>query len=299
MPEAIDRFVSDGASVAMGLALEALIPFAAGHEIIRQRKRRLTLIGPISDTLFDQLIGAGCVDAVVAAWIGNVSAGLGYNYRRAAEHGVPNALRIEDHSNFTIALGLLAGALGIPFLPARTLLGSDIARGNPRLTQAPSPLGDEPLLYVGAIVPDVAVLHVQRADDRGGCHAWGNLGVSEEAALAAKHVIVVAEEIVDRAVITSDPNRVLVPPQRVSAVVLEPGGAHPSPVQGYYGRDHEFYREYHARTKTVEDDEAWRERWIRGVPGRAAYLRELGDDRWDSLAVKGERFAADVNYSAT
>jgi glutaconate CoA-transferase subunit A len=299
MPEAIDRFVSDGASVAMGLALEALIPFAAGHEIIRQRKRRLTLIGPISDTLFDQLIGAGCVDAVVAAWIGNVSAGLGYNYRRAAEHGVPNALRIEDHSNFTIALGLLAGALGIPFLPARTLLGSDIARGNPRLTQAPSPVGDERLLYVGAIVPDVAVLHVQRADDRGGCHVWGNLGVSEEAALAAKHVIVVAEEIVDRAVITSDPNRVLVPPQRVSAVVLEPGGAHPSPVQGYYGRDHEFYREYHAQTKTVEDDKAWRERWIRGVPDRAAYLRELGDDRWELLAVKGERFAADVNYSAT
>lgn len=299
MPEAIERFVSDGASVAMGLALEALIPFAAGHEIVRQGKRRLTLIGPISDTLFDQLIGAGCVDAVVAAWIGNVSAGLGYNYRRAAEHGVPNAIRIEDHSNFTIALGLLAGALGVPFVPSRTLLGTDVARDNPRLREALSPLHADRLLYVSAIVPDVAILHVQRADDRGGCHAWGNLGVSEEAALAAKHVIVVAEEIVDHSVIASDPNRVLVPPQRVSAVVREPGGAHPSPVQGCYGRDHEFYREYHAQTKSVQDDEAWRHRWIRGLPDRAAYLRELGKDRWGSLAVKDERLAADVNYSAT
>jgi len=299
MPEAIDRFVSDGESVAMGLALEALIPFAAGHEIIRQRKRRLTLIGPISDTLFDQLIGAGCVDAVVAAWIGNVSAGLGYNYRRAAEKGVPNALRIEDHSNFTIALGLLAGAWGTPFIPARTLLGSDIARANPRLRPAASPFDDEKLLYVSAIVPDVAILHVQRADDRGGCHAWGNLGVSEEAALASKRVIIVAEQIVDRATITSDPNRVLVPPQRVSAVVCEPGGAHPSPVQGHYGRDHDFYREYHEGTKTPQDDAAWRDRWIHGVSGRAAYLGALGEERWRSLAVKASRLAADVNYSAT
>jgi glutaconate CoA-transferase subunit A len=179
------------------------------------------------------------------------------------------------------------------------LLGTDVARGNPRLREAPSPVGDDRLLYVGAIVPDVAVLHVQRADDRGGCHAWGNLGVSEEAALAAKHLIVVAEEIVERAAITSDPNRVLVPPHRVSAVVREPGGAHPSPVQGYYGRDHDFFREYHAQTKSVEDDAAWRERWIRGVPDRAAYLQELGEERWASLAVKDELFAADVNYSAT
>src|SRR5215469_18945280 len=123
MREAISRFVSDGDSIAMGLALEALIPFAAGHEIIRQNRRDLTLIGPISDILFDQLIGAGCVNTVIAAWVGNVSAGLGYNYRRAAEDGVPHKIRIEDHSNFTIALGLLAGGIGAPFIPAHTLLG--------------------------------------------------------------------------------------------------------------------------------------------------------------------------------
>lgn len=299
MPEAIARFVSDGFSVAMGLALEALIPFAAGHEIIRQKKRDLTLIGPISDVLFDQLIGAGCVERVVAAWAGNVSAGLGHAYRRAAEAGVPRKIEIVDHSNFTIALGLLAGALGVPYLPAKTLLGTDLLRTNKQFQTGISPFGGEPLLHVPALVPDVTILHVQRADEHGGSHAWGNLGVSEDGALAAKRVIVVAEEIVDRAVIESDPNRVIVPPHRVSAVVCERGGAHPSPVQSCYGRDHEFFHEYHAQTKTESDFNAWRTRWIDGVSGRSAYLDLLGDARWRSLAVRHERLAAPVNYSAS
>lgn len=298
MSDAIDRFVSDGVSVAMGLALEALIPFAAGHEIIRRKKRRLTAIGPISDILFDQLIGAGCVERVRAAWAGNVSAGLGYNYRRAAELGLPNSIEIEDYSNFTIALGLLGGAMGVPYLPTRSLLGSDIARGNKAFKEGVSPFGGEALLFVPAIAPDVAILNVQRADSSGGCHAWGNLGVSEEAALAASQVIIICEELVDRSVIKSDPNRVLVPPHRVSAVVCEPGGAHPSPVQGYYRRDHDFYHEYHAQTKTVESYAAWRARWIDGLDGRASYLEQLGRPRWSSLAVREKRLAAPVNYSA-
>ena len=299
MSEATDRFVSDGVSVALGLALEALIPFAAGHEIIRQKKKRLTLIGPISDILFDQLIGAGCVASVRAAWVGNVSAGLGHNYRRAAEQGIPHHIAIEDHSNFTIALGLLAGGMGVPFLPTRSLLGTDFARTNATFKFGVSPFGGEPLLFVPAIVPDVAVVHVQRADEFGGCHAWGNLGVSEEAALGSRHVILIAEEIVDRSVIRSDPNRVLVPPPRVSAVVCEPGGAHPSPVQGRYGRDHEFYHEYHARTKTADGFDAWRREWIDGVADRSAYLARLGTDRWTALSVKHELLAAPVNYSAS
>jgi glutaconate CoA-transferase, subunit A len=300
MREAISRFTSDGDSIAMGLALEALIPFAAGHEIIRQRRRGLTLIGPISDILFDQLIGAGCVKRVVAAWIGNVSAGLGYNYRRAAEDGLPHPIEIVDHSNFTIALGLTAGALGVPYLPARTLLGSDIARADDGpFKYGASPFGGERLLHVSAIVPDVTILHVQRASDDGGCHAWGNLGVSAEAALAGRRVIVIAEEIVDRSVITSDPNRVLVPPHRVSAVVHEPGGAHPSSVQGYYGRDHAFYGEYHSATKTAAGSDAWFERWVRGVDGRARFLELLGARRWNELAVRNTHLAAPVNYSAT
>jgi glutaconate CoA-transferase, subunit A len=299
MREAISRLVGDGDAVAMGLALEALIPFAAGHEIVRQNRRGLTLIGPISDILFDQLIGAGCVERVIAAWIGNVSAGLGYNYRRAAEDGVPHPLEIVDHSNFTISLGLQAGALGVPYLPARTLLGSDIARENGPFKRGVSPFGDEQLLFVPAIVPDVTILHVQRASADGGCHAWGNLGVSAEGGLAGSRVIVVAEEIVDRSVITSDPNRVLVPPHRVSAVVHEPGGAHPSSVQGYYGRDHAFYGEYHAATKTAAASGEWLGRWVRGVASRAEFLDALGADRWRALAVTGSKPAALVNYSAT
>ena len=246
-----------------------------------------------------EIVSRATILLPIAAWIGNVSAGLGYNYRRAAEDGVPHPLEIVDHSNFTISLGLTAGALGVPYLPARTLLGSDLARDGGPFKHGSSPFGGERLLYVPAIVPDVTILHVQRASEDGGCHAWGNLGVSAEAALAGKRVILVAEEIVDRAVITSDPNRVLVPPHRVTAVVHEPGGAHPSSVQGYYGRDHAFYTEYHIATKTAAGSDAWLERWVRGVDGRKQFIGLLGADRWRSLAVREIKPAAPVNYSAT
>src|SRR5438067_12380986 len=133
MREAVERFVPDGSSVVMGACLEPLIPFAAGHEMIRQSRRDLTLIGPISDSLFDQMIGAGCVARVVAAWVGNVSEGLGHCYRRAAEQGLPRSLEIRDHSNFSISQALWAAAWNAPFLATRTLLGSDIPAGNPGL----------------------------------------------------------------------------------------------------------------------------------------------------------------------
>src|SRR5437764_8957840 len=126
MAEAIARYVPDGSSVAISLAFEQLIPFAAAHEIIRQQRRNLTLIGPISDILFDQLIGAGCVEKITAAWAGNVSEGLGYCYRRAVEKSIPRAITIEEHSNFTVALALLAGAVGSPYVPTRSTLGSDL-----------------------------------------------------------------------------------------------------------------------------------------------------------------------------
>src|SRR2546426_7240592 len=144
MSEAIARYVPDGASVAMSLALEPLIPYAAGHEIIRQQRRNLTLIGPISDILFDQLIGAGCVETVKAAWVGNVSEGLAHCYRRAVEQSIPRAIVTEEHSNFTIGLALLAASLGVPYIPTRSLLGSDIPRRNPTFRQQESPLDGTP-----------------------------------------------------------------------------------------------------------------------------------------------------------
>src|SRR5207247_6696180 len=140
LAEAIAQHVPDGVSVALGMALESLVPFAAGHELIRHGRRELELIGPISDMLFDQLIGAGCVRRVTAAWVGNVSAGLGHNYRRAVEHGIPRSLELEEHSNFSVGLGLLAAAMGVRYLPAYTLLGSALARFTPRLRPAPDRL---------------------------------------------------------------------------------------------------------------------------------------------------------------
>jgi glutaconate CoA-transferase, subunit A len=296
MREAVARFVPDGASLAMSCALEPLIPFAAGHEIIRQGRRDLTLIGPISDILFDQLIGAGCVARIMAAWAGNVSEGLGHNYRRAAEQGQPRSIAITDHSNYSIAVALQAAALGVPYIPIRSLLGSDIARDNPGMRPAPSPLNGSPTLLVTAVQPDVAILHVQRADALGRAHAWGGLGICEEAALAAKGVIYVAEEIVAPEVILSDPNRVLAPGFKTLAVVHEPGGAHPSPVQGYYNRDHAAFAEYHKATRTAEGFAEWLRAWVLDLPDRAAYLAKLGADRWQALALKEHRFAAPVDY---
>jgi glutaconate CoA-transferase, subunit A len=296
MAGAISRYVPDGSSVAMSLALEPLIPYAAGHEIMRQQRRNLTLIGPISDVLFDQLIGAGCVEKVKAAWVGNVSEGLGHCYRRAAEHGIPHPLTTEEHSNFTIGLALLAASLGSPYIPTRSVLGSDIPRQNPTFRQETSPWDGSPLLLVPALHPDVAIIHVQRSDEDGNAHLWGNLGICEEAALAARDVILVAEEIVPREVILSDPNRVLAPSFKVRAVVHEPWGAHPSPVQGYYERDHDYYREYHQRTRTLEGFQQWLDEWVLQVPARSAYITKLGERRLLDLGVKEHNYAAPVDY---
>src|SRR5947207_9680121 len=230
MAEAIDRFVPDGATVALGTSLEPLIPFAAGHELIRQRRQDLELVGPISDSLFDELIGAGCVERITAAWVGNVSEGLGHCYRRAAEKSIPRPIIIEEHTNFTVALALLAASLGSPYIPTRTTLGSNIPAHNTGFRQVQSPLDGTPLLLVPALRPDVTIIHVQRSDEVGNAHLWGNAGISEEAMLAARDVILVAEEIVAREVILSDPNRVLGPSFKVRAVVHEPWGAHPSTV---------------------------------------------------------------------
>jgi glutaconate CoA-transferase subunit A len=242
--------------------MEQMIPFAAGHEIIRQKKKNLRLIGPISDILFDQLIGAGCVKDVVAAWVGNVMMGSAYNFRRATEvenPGTPGEkLQVFNMTNFSIALALQAGALGVPFLPTRSAMGSDITKGNHFFYQIISPFEPkETLLAVRAIVPDVAIVHVQRADRHGNAHCWANFGVMVEGVRAAKRVILCAEEIVDESVIASDPNRTVIPGFLVSAVVECRYGAHPSPVQGYYTRDDAFFQQDHAETKPQAEFDAW------------------------------------------
>lgn len=279
--------------MAAGLGLEALIPFAAGHEIMRQGKRGLTLIGPISDMLFDQLIGAGCATGVRAAWVGNVITGSGYNFRRAAESG---RLRIEDHSNLTLAMALKAAALGVPFLPVRSALGSGLFTTNAGLKRFACPFSGEALAAVAAIRPDVAIIHVQRADEHGNAHSWGNLGVMRDSCLASGQVIITAEEIVTTEVITSDPNRVVTPGFRVSAVVHVPWGGHPSPVPGCYNRDHQAFIDYRDQSQSAEAFADWRRRWVDAVRTREDYFDLLGTERMNSLRLKHHAYSEPVDY---
>lgn len=296
MQQAVEWFVPSGASLAIGANLESLIPFSAGSEIVRQRRRDLTLVGPISDILFDMMIGAGCVRKLVAAWAGNVSQGLGHNYRRAAEMRVPHPLEVEDHSNFSICLALKAAAMGVPYLPTLSLQGTDLLERSTVMRRSTSPFDGVPVVLVPALHPDVAIVAVQRADEDGNAHMWGNLGVAQEAALAARRLIVVAEEIVPAEVIRSDPNRVFVPGFKVSAVVHEPGGCHPAPVPGLYNRDHRFFEEYHQETRTVAGFGAWLQRWVYEPGNRQAYLAALGSERWSSLQKRRSLPAALVDY---
>lgn len=296
LQEAIARDIQDNTSVAMGCGLESLIPFGAGYEIIRQKKKDLTLICPISDMQFDQIIGSGCTGKVVAAWVGNVAAGLGHNYRRAVELGIPRKLQIEEHSNFTIGLGLQAAAMGLPFLPTKTVRGSDFAKGN-HFKTVQCPFTGEELLAVRAIRPDVAVLHVQRADAEGNAHVWGNLGVAREAALAAKKVLLTCEELVDHETILADPNRTVIPGFLVSSVVHLPFGSHPSPTQGYARRDDDFYFEYHSQTRSRKGFEAWLKRWVLHVADHDAFLNRLGEQRLERLRPKADLLSPAVNFS--
>ena len=296
MPQAIAEHVPSGSSVLMGAELEQMIPFSAGHEIIRQGRRDLTLVGPISDILFDQMIGAGCVSRVMAAWVGNASSGVGYCFRRAVEHAIPNAIETVDYTNFTLAMALHAAALGVPFLPTYAALGSDLLKSNGNLREFASPVNEDRLIAVRALRPDVAILPVQRADAFGNSHLWGNLGVAIDGARASRKVIVVAEEIVSPDVIASDPNRTLIPGFLVAAVVHEPWGAHPSPVQGYYGRDHAFFAEYHEKSRKQEDFERWLEDWVLKIPSRSEYVMKLGSSRIAGLRVREHAFTAPADF---
>ena len=276
---AVDEFVVDGDSVALCLSLEHAIPFAVVYEIIRREKRGLTLVGPISDIAFDMLIGAGCASRVLAAWVGNVSYGVGYNFSRSVERG---EVEVVDYSNLAIASALLAGALGIPYIPTKTLVGSDIleglvSKGYAKLGRCP--FTDEELVMLRALKPDVAIIHVQRCDERGYAQLWGNYGVVREACQASRRVIVTAEEIIPHEVVKQRPNNIVCPPHKVVAVTQVRYGAHPSPLMGYYDRDHEFFREYYEMSKTPERFREWLEKWVYSVKSREEYLSMVDLDR--------------------
>src|SRR5260221_2710929 len=204
LERAVGDHIADGSSVVLGACLEPMIPFAFTHEIIRQGKRYLEVIAPISDASTDMLVGAGCVARVTGAWVGNVSGGLGHNDRGAVEQGVPHRVAVNDHSNFSLGMALLAGAYGMPYVPLRSLLGSDILKSNPAFRVQDNPLAPgEPVVLVPPLTPDVALLAVQRSDRFGNSHYWGSTGVSQEAAMASSRVILLAAEVVAPEGITS------------------------------------------------------------------------------------------------
>lgn len=291
--KAIATFVPDSSSLALGTAQETLIPFAAGHEIIRQQKQDLTLIGPISDILFDQMIGAGCVSKVRAAWVGNVITGSGYNFRRAVESGM---LAIEDHSILTLTAALMAGKMGIPFMPTFTALGSDIYQTNAILKTLKCPFTGQKLTAVRAIRPDVAIIHAQRADKFGNAHVWGNMGITREACLASRSVIITTEEVVAPDVISSDPNRVITPGFKVAAVVHVPWGAHPSPTPGYYNRDHQAFLDYRDASRNPDAFYRWRQKWIDSIRKPDDYLELLGNLRLRKLMLSRHCLSEPVDY---
>lgn len=271
--DAVARLVHDGDRLSAACGLEARIPFSAGHEIIRQGKRDLTLVGPISDMLYDQLIGAGCVRALEVAWVGNVGAGLGHNFRRAAE-ATPAQIAVTNYTNLTYATGLRAAAEGIPFGITRSLFGTDIASQSDVFREIDDPFGSGRVFAVRAIGVDVAIVVAQRSDASGNAHVWGSLGTTLESVRAAERVIVLAEELVTPEAIRAEPNRTMIPGFLVDAVVVEPGAAHPSPVEGYRERDHAAFEAYHRATRTFEGFTAWRRDWIDDVPDRAAYMNK-------------------------
>jgi glutaconate CoA-transferase subunit A len=299
LKDAVAELIRDGDGVLIGACLEPNIPFAVTYEIIRQGKRGLNMMAPISDASTDMLIGAGCAGAITGAWVGNVSGGLGHNYRRAAEQGVPQAIRVHDYSNFSMGMALMAGAYGMPFVPVRSILGSDILKSNPalRVIDDPTAPTKSPIVLVPPLKPDVAVLAVQRADREGNSHLWGNTGVAQEAALAARRVIVLAEEIVAPDVIASDPNRVLFPGFVVTAVVHVEAGVHPSPMAGLWRRDHAFYGDYHKRSRDRAGFQAWIKEWVLDLPDHAAYRAKLGA-RLAALRITGRALAAPANFAS-
>lgn len=276
MAEAIARYVHDGLTVAIE-GFTACICFAAGHEIIRQRRRDLTLVRMTPDLIYDQMIAAGVARALVFSYLGNPGVGSLQAIRRAVERGIPVPLELEEYSHYGMVGRYIAGATRLPFYPLRSYLGSDMAAANPRIKLIEDPYGSGPIAVVPPLNPDVAIIHAQRADIQGNTHLWGLLGSQKEVAFAARRRIVVVEEIVDEAVIRSDPNRTLIPGLIVDAVVHEPFGAHPSYVQGYYDRDNQFYLDWEAISADHATTAAWLDEWVYALPDRAAYLAKLGE----------------------
>jgi glutaconate CoA-transferase subunit A len=304
MRDAVADLVHDGDIVAIE-GFTHLICFAAGHEIIRQRKRDLTLARLTPDLIYDQMVAAGTARKLVFSWLGNPGVGGLHAIRRRVEAPAgeapagdadPAPLELEEYSHFGMVGRYTAGASNLPFFPLRSYFETDMPKANPLIRPIRSPYGEETVYAVPPLKPDVTVVHAQRADAEGNTQMWGLLGCQKEAAFAADRVIVVVEELCSEAVIRADPNRTVIPGLIVDAVVVEPFGAHPSYVQGAYDRDNHFYREWDAISREAETTQAWLDEWVYGVSGRAEYVEKLGAERVESLRPSGTAPSGSVDY---
>ncbi|MDE2491905.1 MAG: CoA transferase subunit A [Elusimicrobia bacterium] len=271
MKEAVAEHVHDGDTVVIE-GFTHLISFAAGHEIIRQGRRNLTLARLTPDLVYDQMIQAGVARKLIFSWAGNPGVGSLHAFRRAVE-AAPPTLELEEYSHFGMVARFSAGAANLPFWPLRNYADTDIPKANPLIKSVDCPYTGEKLATVPALRPDVTIVHAQRADASGNAQVWGLMGVQKEAAFASKRVIVVVEELVDESVIRSDPNRTLIPGLQVDAVVVEPWGAHPSYAQGYYDRDNDFYVAWDRIARDESSFKKYLDEFVYGVKDRAEYMR--------------------------
>jgi glutaconate CoA-transferase subunit A len=295
MRDAIADLVRNGDTVAIE-GFTHLISFAAGHEIIRQRKRDLTLARLTPDLIYDQMIAGGVARKLIFSWLGNPGVGGLGAIRRRIETADPAPLEVEEYSHFGMVGRYTAGAAHLPFFPIRSYFESDLPAVNPLIREIESPYGDGKVYAVPPLRPDVTIVHAQRADASGNTQVWGLLGCQKEAAFAADRVIVVVEDLVDEAVIRADPNRTIIPGLIVDAVVVEPFGAHPSYVQGAYDRDNRFYLDWDQITRDETAIQAWLRDWVHDLDDRAAYIEKLGPARLAALRPAAPAPSGLVDY---
>ena len=272
---AIAGLIHDGDTVAME-GFTHLIPFAAGHEVIRQQKKNLTVMRLTPDMIYDQLIGAGCIRKLIFSWGGNPGVGSLQRLRDAVEKGWPQALEIEEYSHAGLSNAYVAGASNIPFAVLRGYVGTDLPKYNTNIRYIECPFTGEQLAVVPAARPDVAVIHAQKADRKGNVLLWGILGVQKEAVMAAKRAIVTVEEIVDE--LNAPPNACILPSWIVTAVCAVPGGAHPSYAHGYYERDNRFYQAWDPIARDRETFQAWLKRFVYETKDFAEFKRLLEEE---------------------
>ncbi|WP_158057260.1 CoA transferase subunit A [Halorussus halophilus] len=284
LESAIDAAVEDGQSLYLA-GFSHLIPFASGHEIIRQGYTDLELVRATPDLIYDRMIAAGCASKATFSWAGNPGVGCLRAFRRAVEEGVPNPLEIEEYTHFGMVARLKAGAQKLPFVPLRTFAGSDLPEYNDKIRTVADPFSDdgenegEDVHVVPPLEPDTAVVRAQRADADGNAQLWGIVGETVDAALAAETVVLSVEQVVDESVIRSDPNRTMIPGTAVDYVVEIPYGSHPSYVQGYYDRDNPSYVEWDEVSETHESTLDWLDEWVYEVTDHREYLEKLDAER--------------------